>query len=385
MRKNKPQPNKWQTTGENLIRYKPSGTYYARVRAGSKLNLQSLKTDVLSIAKLRLADLEKSLRQMTENQAEIAKGKMTVRDAVKIFRERIQGDAALKPNTRLYYEDRIKAMLKSWPELEATDIRKLSKHDCLKWASLFAQHTSATAFNNTIGILKNVCEIAIEFGARLDNPAKALQRLRVKPRELELPSFTQFDRFVESVGSGGGNRNRFSGPCANLVQFLAFGGFRKSEASNVTWGDVDLDKGFITVRGDTKTGTKNSEVRRVPIIADMRGLLERLQSERPERTLTDSVMEVSECQKAMTRASTELGIKRLTHHDLRHLFATRCIEAGVDIPTVSRWLGHKDGGALAMKVYGHLRDQHSVEMAQKVTFSKPQPENVVQMADQKAR
>jgi len=34
---------------------------------------------------------------------------------------------------------------------------------------------------------------------------------------------------------------------------------------------------------------------------------------------------------------------------LRHLFATRCIESGVDIPTVSRWLGHKDGGALAMK------------------------------------
>jgi integrase len=59
---------------------------------------------------------------------------------------------------------------------------------------------------------------------------------------------------------------------------------------------------------------------------------------------------------------------RVTHHDLRHLFATRCIESGVDIPTVSRWLGHKDGGALAMKVYGHLRDQHSVAMAQKVTF-----------------
>ena len=69
------------------------------------------------------------------------------------------------------------------------------------------------------------------------------------------------------------------------------------------------------------------------------------------------------------KVTPDLGI---THHDLRHLFATRCIESGVDIPTVSRWLGHKDGGALAMKVYGHLRDQHSVEMAQKVTFSKPQ-------------
>jgi integrase len=50
------------------------------------------------------------------------------------------------------------------------------------------------------------------------------------------------------------------------------------------------------------------------------------------------------------------------------LFATRCIEAGVDIPTVSRWLGHSDGGALAMRVYGHLRDTHSTEMAQKVHF-----------------
>ena len=34
-------------------------------------------------------------------------------------------------------------------------------------------------------------------------------------------------------------------------------------------------------------------------------------------------------------------------------------------------LGHKDGGALAMKTYGHLRDQHSATMAQKVTFLEP--------------
>jgi len=34
-----------------------------------------------------------------------------------------------------------------------------------------------------------------------------------------------------------------------------------------------------------------------------------------------------------------------------------------------RWLGHKDGGALAMRVYGHLRDQHSAAMAQRVTFA----------------
>ena len=83
------------------------------------------------------------------------------------------------------------------------------------------------------------------------------------------------------------------------------------------------------------------------------------------------LMRVHECQGAINTACRKLGIARFTHHDPRHLFATGCIESGVDIPTVSRWLGHKDGGALAMKTYGHLRDQHSADMAQRVTFSKP--------------
>jgi integrase len=106
----------------------------------------------------------------------------------------------------------------------------------------------------------------------------------------------------------------------------------------------------------------------------MRLLLERIRGERGENEfLANPVMRVHECQGAINSACKSLGITRFTHHDLRHLFATRCIESGVDIPTVSRWLGHKDGGALAMKTYGHLRDQHSNEMAQKVTF-KTSPE-----------
>ncbi len=104
------------------------------------------------------------------------------------------------------------------------------------------------------------------------------------------------------------------------------------------------------------------------MIPDMKNLLERLRAENPRVKSNEPVMCVHECQKAMDRAAKVIGMPRITHHDLRHLFATRCIEAGVDIPTVSRWLGHKDGGALAMRVYGHLRDTHSAEMAQKVHF-----------------
>jgi integrase len=69
-----------------------------------------------------------------------------------------------------------------------------------------------------------------------------------------------------------------------------------------------------------------------------------------------------------------------THHDFRHLFATVCIESGVDIPTISRWLGHKDGGALAMRVYGHLRQDHSFEMSKRVTFDAKPVQGVGQAA-----
>jgi len=48
-----------KTQSSNLIQYVPSDTYFARLRVRGKLIRQSLKTDVLSVAKLRLVDLEK--------------------------------------------------------------------------------------------------------------------------------------------------------------------------------------------------------------------------------------------------------------------------------------------------------------------------------------
>jgi hypothetical protein len=59
----------WQKTPDaNLIRYAPSGKYFARIRVGGKLIRQSLKTKVLTIAKLKLADLEKPERSKLEGQ-----------------------------------------------------------------------------------------------------------------------------------------------------------------------------------------------------------------------------------------------------------------------------------------------------------------------------
>jgi len=118
---------------------------------------------------------------------------------------------------------------------------------------------------------------------------------------------------------------------------------------------VDLEKGLIYVLVDSTD-------------SNLRQLLEKMRAERPEEMPAKTVRQLFECQKSIDRAAKLAGVKRITHHDLRHLFATRCIESGVDIPTVSRWLGHQDGGALCMKTYGHLRDEHSANEAKKVAF-----------------
>ena len=83
---------------------------------------------------------------------------------------------------------------------------------------------------------------------------------------------------------------------------------------------------------------------------------------------SEMVIQQADCERALKTACRLAGLPSLSHHDFRHLFATRCIQSGVDIPTVARWLGHQDGGALLAKTYFHLVDEHSRRMAAKVVI-----------------
>ena len=357
----------WQKTPyTNLLRYKPSQIYFARLRVKGKLIRRSLKTNSITVAKLRLADLEKNEQQKAHSVQAVSSGKMTFGDALEVFKTRMENNPALKPRTKEYCRYRISALLKSWPGLAEKDISRISNTECLNWSVKNAQQNSSSSHNYTISIVRRVFAIAIETGARYDNPSLSAQRVKQRTRKIiELPEYSKFEQLVAEVRNSGSG---FAKPASELVQFLAYGGFRIGEAKYVTWEDCDFKRGEMVVRGHPETGTKNSEMRRVPMISNMRKLLELMRSERQDESQGTPVMRVWECQKSIDRAAKVLGIKRITHHDLRHLFATRCIESGVDIPTVSRWLGHKDGGALAMKTYGHLRNEHSQAMAQKVKF-----------------
>ncbi len=358
----------WQKQSTaNLVRYVPSGTYFVRAKVHGKLIRESLETDVLTVARLKLADRLKELR----NQPAIkSASKMTFADAAAAFTTDIEARAKLpqghedylKPLSLEYRQHTLAAISRTVPGIDETDLKSVTDRDCEAWANKIAMEYGPSRYNGMIQTLQAVFNVAVKQGAVASNPANGLKPARVKSKGLTLPSQEQFVAILKVM-----DKRNYLSPCsADLVRLLAYSGMRKSEARNLFWSDVDFEKKQITVKGDPEHGTKNSEIRTVPMIADLESLLRR----RHKRNKSGRVVPLNECRYSLETACEMVKSPRITHHDLRHLFATRCIESGVDIPTVSRWLGHKDGGKLAMKTYGHLRDEHSVAMAQKVSFTK---------------
>jgi integrase len=110
--------------------------------------------------------------------------------------------------------------------------------------------------------------------------------------------------------------------CADTVEFLAYSGCRIGEAQKARWEDLNEAKGCLRI-----LETKNGKPRSIPLLPAMRDLLARiratLRAVRNKQRLADNrILSVGECQKSLTAACKRAKVTRITHHDLRHLFAT---------------------------------------------------------------
>jgi hypothetical protein len=112
--------------------------------------------------------LEKDERKKAEDQAAVTTGKMTFSDVLALYRERLKTDVNLQPRSNEYRQERTNAPLKSWPGLADKDVRQISRRDCQDWARRFGQGCSSIAFNNTIGTLRQILDIAVEAGVRYE-------------------------------------------------------------------------------------------------------------------------------------------------------------------------------------------------------------------------
>jgi integrase len=357
--------NRWKTTGTQfLLKDGISGRYYARFWRDRKPVWQSLKTKRLSVAKARLAEKLKGHKETVKTEHAVEGGVATVAQVATLYLARVENQVNIKASTAHYYSQIVASITKTWPELGTAHPKDISKSDCERWAKGYASQYSATRYNNAVDVLRKIFQTAIESGSLYKNPADGLGKRTPKRKHLELPTKEQFEQLVESVRKQGA---WCSQQCGDLIEFLAYTGARLDEAKHVRWSDVT--EAGIWIHGG-ETGTKNHERRFVPLNSKLSALLQDLR-DNPRYYRGDRsgyVLAVSECQKAIDKSCKKLNITRFTHHDLRHLFATRCIESGVDVPTVAKWLGHKDGGALLMKTYSHLLQEHSKAMAAKVNF-----------------
>jgi integrase len=353
------------TAIQYLYRRQPIGVYYARLYAGGGNKWVSLKTKMFAVAKLELHKHLQTYHAIQDAQTAVAIGKASIGDLSALYLRQVELDNSIKASTKEYRQKTIRYLFNSWPALKERAPNRVTEMECREWAAKYQTKFSETLYNNTVDSLRHIFELARERGLIANNPAEAIQKVRVPQKKLELPSTELFHKLVKTIRASG---SATSDGCGDLVEFLTYTGLRATEAANVRWVDVNLLQGRIYVAPG-----KNSHPRHVPLLDSARKLLKRIQAKprwfRSEpRRKAGYILSVVECEKALTSASEKVGIHRMTRHDLRHLFATRCIESGVDIPTVSRWLGHKDGGSLCMKTYGHLRDEHGARMAAKVSF-----------------
>lgn len=243
-----------------------------------------------------------------------------------------------KPRTQNYHREIIALILDRWPG--DPDVDSITDQEVVDFV-LKVAHYSASRYN------------AILCALRATVPAaKKLKRRRVMLKDRALLSQLEFSRLLEELD------RRPQSHAGLVVRFLAHTGLRINEARQVRWSDVY--ESFFLCPG---TITKNGYPRMIPFVNGIAGVLERL---RKVTGPAGTVLPQAEVKRSLQTACRLAGVPRLSHHDFRHLFATRCVQSGVDLPTVARWLGHRDGGALLAKTYFHLVDEHSRKMAARV-------------------
>ena len=133
-------------------------------------------------------------------------------------------------------------------------------------------------------------------------------------------------------------------PMRPLWLFYLLSGCRCSEVLPLKWADIETAESRIYIRG---TKTERAE-RYIPLFPALAEVLVGLPRE-SEYVFPYTLRAI---QYNFNRIRKENGFA-FRIHDLRHTFATRCLESGIAPNTVQKWLGHASIATTA-NVYSHI-------------------------------
>jgi len=246
------------------------------------------------------------------------------------FSEVYLRDYAAVEKARSYRTDlgNMKGLNEFFKDVELREITPMMIQNFRAWR--LSKGNSKATVNRYIALLKRMLNLAIEENYLEQNPARRIKfysekdnmrtRTITKDEEIRL-----LDNSAEHLRS--------------IIVVALNTGMRLSEILNLHWDRVNLKTRLIKV-----DRTKSGKVRYIPINDTLYCELWAIKNQNGQSSYLfispSSGKQLTTIKTAFNAACRRAGITGLRFHDLRHSFATRLVEKGVDLITVKELLGH---------------------------------------------
>ena len=177
-----------------------------------------------------------------------------------------------------------------------------------------------------LGCLRILLNKAVEWGKLESNPIAKVRRFREPPPRERFLTRDEARRLIDAAG-----------PALRPIIIVALGtGMRRGEILALKWADLDFVRGLISI-----TISKSGKPRKVPMSGSVAAALGAV-PRRGEFVFMNGEpgQSVTSIKDAFKAACATAKIAGFRFHDCRHTFASRALEAGADLMSVSKILGH---------------------------------------------
>jgi len=327
-----------------------------------------------------VTELKRLQTQRADNQLPVLERTPKFSKVVVSYLEFIgSGQGTKKPGTI----QKEKAILARWTDflgqLRIDQIKRVHVNRFIE--KRLKEDVAPRTVNLDVIALRVVLKRALEDGLIQRLPTEGLRPLKTTTRKR--PLFTSQD-LEKLCAAAWGVREESEGKTVpvtenaqqftDYIKFMAYSGARRNEALAMRWEDVELNQGQLTIgaEGDTK----NRSARTVDFNPKLKAHLADMKSRRapdlkwlfpsPQRGEKD--IPAKTFRESLSLVRKQAKMPNFNFHDCRHHFISMCVMSGVDFMTIAAWVGHRDGGVLIGKVYGHLANEHRKAMAERVNF-----------------
>jgi integrase/recombinase XerD len=204
---------------------------------------------------------------------------------------------------------------------------------------LTTKRSSPATVNRHLAALKRFFRFAQATGWVTEDPTLVVKGIATVPIAPKALSKRDVDKLLRAAERYGSTRDRA------ILAILRHTGIRVGELTSLRLGDVAIGerKGELVVRAG-----KGGKYRVVPLNLDARRALGAYLEVRPQVVDTHlfvgqrgTGLTIRAVEKLVEKYARLAGLPDVSPHVLRHTFGKHALDAGVDLVTVSRLLGHE--------------------------------------------